>query len=87
LHAPIASINLVLADADLTPYGMGTVGSMTTPPMWPVIRRAAAAARETLIDLASQKWMVERSTIQIADGKVTAGAASPDSASRPTAKS
>jgi nicotinate dehydrogenase subunit B len=27
--------------------------------MWPVIRRAAAAARETLIDLASQKWMVD----------------------------
>jgi nicotinate dehydrogenase subunit B len=44
--------------------------------MWPVIRRAAAAARETLIDLASQKWMVERSAIQVADGKVTAGSRS-----------
>ena len=76
LHTPIASINMVLADTDLTPYDMGTVGSMTTPRMWPVIRRAAAAARETLIDLASQKWMVERSTIQIADGKVTDGSRS-----------
>ena len=76
LHTPIASINMVLADTDLTPYDMGTVGSMTTPRMWPVIRRAAAAARETLLDLASQKWMVERSTIQIADGKVTNGSRS-----------
>jgi len=41
--------------------------------MWPVIRRAAAAARETLVDLASQKWMVDRAAIQVADGKVTAG--------------
>ena len=76
LHAPIASIRMVLADTDLTPYDMGTVGSMTTPQMWPVIRRAAAAARETLIDLASQKWMVERSTVQVVDGKVMAGSRS-----------
>jgi isoquinoline 1-oxidoreductase len=64
---------MVLADTDLTPFDNGTVGSQTTPQMWPVIRRAAAAARETLVDLASQKWMVERSAIQVADGKVTAG--------------
>jgi nicotinate dehydrogenase subunit B len=31
LHVPVASINMVLADTDLTPYDMGTVGSMTTP--------------------------------------------------------
>src|SRR5580704_735435 len=73
LHTPVASIRMVLADTELTPYDMGTVGSMTTPQMWPVIRRAAAAARETLIDLASQKWIVERSTIHVADGKVIAG--------------
>jgi isoquinoline 1-oxidoreductase len=74
LRAPVASIRMVLADTDLTPYDFGTVGSQTTPQMWPVIRRAAAAARETLVDLASQKWMVERSAIQVADGRVTAGA-------------
>jgi isoquinoline 1-oxidoreductase len=73
LHAPVASIQMILGDTDLTPYDMGTVGSMTTPRMWPVIRRAAATARETLVDLASQKWMVDRSTIQVADGKVTSG--------------
>ncbi|MGA2197977.1 MAG: molybdopterin cofactor-binding domain-containing protein, partial [Bryobacteraceae bacterium] len=73
LHAPVASIRMVMGDTDLTPFDMGTFGSQTTPQMWPVIRRAAAAARETLVDLASQKWMVERASIQVADGKVTAG--------------
>jgi len=73
LHTPVASISMVMADTDLTPYDNGTVGSQTTPQMWPVIRRAAAAARETLIDLASQKWMVERASIRIEGGKVAAG--------------
>jgi len=71
--APVANIRMVMGDTDLTPFDMGTFGSQTTPQMWPVIRRAAAAARETLVDLASQKWMVERASVQVADGKVAAG--------------
>jgi nicotinate dehydrogenase subunit B len=74
LHAPFGSIQLAMGDTDLVPFDGGTVGSQTTPQMWPVIRRAAAAGREMLIDLASQKWMVERGTIQVANGKVTSGA-------------
>jgi len=73
LHAPAASVKLVMGDTDLTPFDIGTVGSMTTPRMWPQIRRAAAAAREMLFDLAAQKWGVERATLVIADGKVSAG--------------
>jgi isoquinoline 1-oxidoreductase len=76
LRAPVSSIRMVMGDTELTPFDGGTVGSQTTPQMWPVIRRAAAAARETLVDLASQKWMVERAAIQVADGRVTAGARS-----------
>ena len=73
LHAPLASIKIVMADTDLTPFDIGTVGSMTTPRMWPQIRRAAAAAREMLLDLAAQKWSVDRASLTIADGKVSAG--------------
>ena len=76
LHAPVASIRMVMADTGLTPYDGGTTGSQTTPQMWPVIRRAAATARETLIDLAAEKWMVDRASIQVAGGKVTAGSRS-----------
>ena len=74
LHAPVASIRMVMGDTELTPPDGGTVGSQTTPQMWPVIRRASAGARETLIDLAAQKWSVDRATVRVADGKVTSGA-------------
>jgi isoquinoline 1-oxidoreductase len=74
LHAPVASIRTVMGDTALTPYDMGTVGSMTTPRMWPQIRKAAATAREMLVDLAAEKWGVDRSTVAVADGKLTSGA-------------
>ncbi len=73
LRVPIASIRFVMGDTDLVPYDMGTVGSQTSPTMWPQIRRAAAAAREMLLDLAAQKWSVERSSVAAANGKVTSG--------------
>jgi isoquinoline 1-oxidoreductase len=73
LHAPMASIKMVMADTALTPYDMGTFGSRTTPIMWPQIRAAAAAAREMLIDLAAQKWSVDRASVSVAAGKVSSG--------------
>ena len=70
LPLPPDSIKLVMGDTDLTPFDMGTFGSRTTPTMAPQLRRAAAAARELLIDLAAQRWKAERSAIRVADGKV-----------------
>jgi isoquinoline 1-oxidoreductase len=76
LRAPVASISMVMGDTALTPYDMGTFGSRTTPTMWPQMRKAAAAAREMLIDLAAQKWGVDRASITVANGRVSAGAQS-----------
>jgi len=73
LHAPVSQIKMVMGDTALTPYDMGTVGSMTTPRMWPQMRKAAAGAREMLIDLAAQKWNVDRASVSIVNGKVTSG--------------
>lgn len=73
LPSPIASIHMVMGDTALTPYDQGTFGSQTTPRMWPQIRKAAAAAREMLLDIAAEKWKVDRATLRIADGKVSAG--------------
>ncbi len=73
LRAPVSSIRMVMGDTTLTPFDMGTFGSQTTPQMFPQIRKAAASAREMLIDLASQKWMVERGSVSIANGKITSG--------------
>ena len=73
LHAPIAGIRMVMGDTALTPYDQGTFGSQTTPHMWPQIRKAAATAREMLLDLAAEKWSVARSDVAIVNGKLTAG--------------
>ena len=70
LHTPVASIHMLMADTDLTPYDMGTFGSRTTPTMAPELRKAAVAAREALIGLAASEWKVDRGSVRIAGGKV-----------------
>jgi CO/xanthine dehydrogenase Mo-binding subunit len=70
LRAPIGSVQLVMADTDLTPYDTGTVGSRTTPVMAPQMKKVGAAAREALTDLAAEKWKVDRTSISVAGGKV-----------------
>ena len=71
LPTPLDSIRLVMGDTDLTPYDRGTFGSRTMPTMAPQLRKAAAAARELLIELAAERWNVERDSIVVTDGKVT----------------
>ena len=46
LRCAPSSIQMVVADTDLTPYDMGTFGSRTTPYMAPQLRKVAAVARE-----------------------------------------
>lgn len=70
LRTPIDIVQLVMADTDLTPYDMGTFGSRTTPLMAPQMKKVGAAAREALIDLAAEKWKVDRASISLAGGKV-----------------
>ncbi|HSB09024.1 MAG TPA: molybdopterin cofactor-binding domain-containing protein [Blastocatellia bacterium] len=70
LRVPIASIRMTMGDTDLTPYDMGTFGSMTTPRMAPQLRKAAVAAREALIDLAAEAWKVDRAALTVSNGKV-----------------
>ena len=71
LRVPVDSIRLVMGDTALTPFDQGTFGSQTTPRMWPQIRRAAAAARESLADLAARKWNVDAASVTVAAGKVS----------------
>ena len=69
LHVPLDTIRIVMADTDLTPFDLGTFGSLTTPRMAPQLRKAAAAARETLITLAAEQWKVEPSSIRIVNAR------------------
>lgn len=70
LPMPLESISLIMADTDLVPWDGGTVGSRTTSQMFPQLRRAAAAAREALIDRAAADWKVPRTEIQVDAGRV-----------------
>jgi len=69
LHVPVSTIHLVMGDTDLTPFDSGTFGSRTTPTMAPQLRKAAAAAREMLIDLAAQQLSVEPASVRIVDAR------------------
>jgi isoquinoline 1-oxidoreductase len=70
LRVPPNLIRMVMGDTDLTPFDMGTFGSRSTPIMSPLLRRAGAAAREMLIDLAAARWKTERSGLVAADGRI-----------------
>jgi isoquinoline 1-oxidoreductase len=69
LHVPIDTVRVVMADTDLTPFDLGTFGSLTTPRMARQLRKAAAAARETLIALAAEQWKVEPASVRIVNAR------------------
>jgi isoquinoline 1-oxidoreductase len=70
LGVPIESVTLLMGDTDRVPWDAGTFGSRTTPTMAPQLRSAASTARESLLQLAAQKWKVDRSTLVAEGGKV-----------------
>src|SRR5262245_33525851 len=69
LRAPVSQINLVMGDTELTPFDAGTFGSRTTPTMAPQLKKAAIAARETLIALAAEQWQVEPTAVRIENAR------------------
>jgi nicotinate dehydrogenase subunit B len=69
LSVPLTMVHLVMGDTDLTPFDMGTFGSRTTPTMAPQLRKAAAATRNLLIELAAQQWNVEPSSVRIVNAR------------------
>jgi nicotinate dehydrogenase subunit B len=69
MHVPVSIIHLVMGDTDLTPFDMGTFGSRTTPTMAPQLRKAAAAARAALIELAAQQLGVEPASVKIIEAR------------------
>jgi len=66
-----SQIKVVMGDTLLTPFDMGTFGSRTTPIMNVQLRKAAAAARGLLKDLAAETWNVPREHLVAADGKIS----------------
>ena len=69
LRVPFDSITMVMGDTDLVPWDAGTFGSRTTPTMGPQLRTMAAAARQTLIEMAAKRWKVDPSSLTAADAQ------------------
>lgn len=72
LRVPMSRISVIMGDTDLVPFDMGTFGSRTSPTMIPQVRRAAAAARERLLELASKQLGASPASLTAAEGKVLA---------------
>src|ERR1035437_5182205 len=70
LGVPLSSVQMLMVDTGAVPDDGGTYGSMTTPRTVPLVRRGAAAARNLLMEFASQQWKVERNTVEMRDGKI-----------------
>ena len=70
LEVPMDKISLVMGDTALTPYDRGTFGSLSTPIMGPKLRKAAASAREVLIDIASEEWKADKADLFVEKGEV-----------------
>ena len=70
LRVPVDAIRMVMGDTDRTPWDAGTFGSRTTPTMGRQLREVAATAREQLIDLAAERWKVNRETLAAVEGRV-----------------
>jgi isoquinoline 1-oxidoreductase len=70
LRTKLEAIDMVMADTDRVPFDMGTFGSMSTPVMSPQLRRAAASARQALLETAAKQWSVDVSGLRAVDGEV-----------------
>ena len=70
LRVRFDSVTMIMGDTDLVPWDMGTFGSRTTPTMGPQLRTMAAAARETLIEMAAERWHIDKAALTCDDCKV-----------------
>ena len=69
LRVPVSQVQVTMSDTALTPNDGNTAGSGSTPRTVPAIRNACAAAREALLDLVAKRWSVERTAVELRDGK------------------
>jgi len=70
LIVPLSSITMIMGDTDLVPYDRGTYGSLTTPQMGPQLRKAAATARQALLEMAAKNWNTPASDLEAENGMI-----------------
>ncbi|MBT1690230.1 xanthine dehydrogenase family protein molybdopterin-binding subunit [Dawidia soli] len=70
LKVAVERISMIMGDTALTPYDRGTFGSRSIPYMGPQLRKAAATARELIMDMAAEKWKTDRASLSINNGEI-----------------
>ena len=71
LEVSIYDVDMIMGDTELCPYDAGTWGSLTTRFTDPVLRAAAAEAREVLLDLAAEHFGLNKTSLKIEEGVVS----------------
>lgn len=71
LEVSIYDVDMIMGDTELCPYDAGTWGSLTTRFIDPVLRAAAAEAREVLLDLAAEHFDLNKTSLQVEEGVVS----------------
>ena len=70
LRLPVDSVEVVLADTDVVPWDMGTFGSQSTARVGLQLRKAAATARQALMELAADRLDLPIGDLAAAGGRV-----------------
>lgn len=72
LRVPLTDVDVLLGDTGLVPWDMGTFGSQSTARVGLQLRKAAASAREALLELAADVLDLPASELRCRDGHVHA---------------
>ncbi len=70
LRVPATSVRVMMGDTDVSPWDMGTFGSLAMPTAAQHQRAIAATARAILVDLAAARLGVDAARLRAADGRV-----------------
>ena len=74
LRVPLEQVGVVLGDTESTPWDMGTFGSQSTARVGLQLRKAAATAREALLELAAGRLDVFTQDLVVSDGRIASKA-------------
>lgn len=70
LRLPLSAVDVVLADTERVPWDMGTFGSQSTARVGLQLRRAAATAREALLELGASRLDLPVSDLVASEGAI-----------------
>jgi CO/xanthine dehydrogenase Mo-binding subunit len=70
LGLPLDWVEITHGDTAGGPYGTYSAGSATVPSMGPAVRAAAADAAQQILEIAAQRFEVEKRVLSLRDGKI-----------------